>query len=102
MLTPNQVCDHEQRELLSVPEFVARFAALGYTVDRSLDCRSVARYLTGPMAGECYLSCTTSVKEADTGLSAFNYTARRDANFRKMQTLRREIAALSHGALLEV
>jgi len=43
MLTPEQVCAHEGRTLLSVAQFTARFAALGYRLDRSMDCRAPAR-----------------------------------------------------------
>ena len=43
MLTPEQVCAHEGRTLLCVAQFTARFAALGYRLDRSMDCRAPAR-----------------------------------------------------------
>lgn len=102
MLTPEQAAIIGGRQILSVAEFAARFAALGYKLDRSLDCRAPARYITGPHAGESYLACTTGLKEADTGLSAFHYQARRDDTFRKMQELRGQICAISRGALLEV
>ncbi len=84
--------------LLSVAAMAARFKELGYTLDRTLDCRSTARYLTD---NRTYPSCTMGVKESDTGRSAFHYEARRDANFRRMQTLREEIFAVSRGAILE-
>lgn len=102
MLAIEQVIAYEGREKLTIAAFAARFAALGYSLDRDMDCRSPARYVTGPFAGESYLCCTTGLKETDTGLSAFHYKARRDDNFRKMQELRHEICAVSRGALLEV
>lgn len=102
MLDALTIINHEGRELLSIAEFGRRFAALGYTVDRSMDCRAPAKYLTGPLAGESYLCCTTGINEADTGLSAFHYQARREDNFRKMQELRNSICAISRGAILEV
>lgn len=88
-------------ERLSVAEMEARFRALGYRLDRSLDCRCMSRYMTGPDAGRSYPCITTGVKEADTGLSAFNADARRDANFRAMQELRQTVFAVTRGAILE-
>ena len=77
---------------------------LGYTLDRSLDCRGTARVMTGPRAGKSYPSLSTGIKEADTGLSAFNVGARRDANFAALQTLRFEIGlyAVLSGAILDL
>jgi hypothetical protein len=89
-------------EMLTVSQFAARFAVLGYTLDRSLDCRAPARILTGDFAGISYPCCTTGLKETDTGRSAFRYQARRDQNFKAMQTLRNQIAAISRNAILEV
>ena len=87
-------CEH-----LTVKQFAARFAALGYTLDRSLDCRAPSRYLE---SGRSYPCCTTGLKETDTGMSAFHFQARRDDNFRAMQKLRRQIFAVSRGAIMEV
>ncbi len=84
---------------LTVAQFTARFAALGYSLDRSLDCRAPARYLN---TGRAYPACSTGLKESDTGMSAFHYAARRDARFREMQELRGKIFAVSRGAILEV
>ena len=84
-------------ERLSVADFCARFAALGYTVDRSDDCKSMARYMTGARAGQSYPSCTTGINESDTGLRALNIHARRDSNFDAMQRLRGEIFAVNSG-----
>ena len=87
-------------EHLTVKQFAARFAALGYTLDRTLDCRAPSRYLE---TGRSYPCCTTSVKETDTGVSAWHYLdARRDDNFKAMQALRSQIFAVSRGAVLEV
>lgn len=86
---------------VSVAEFTARFAALGYQLDRSMDCRALARYMTGERAGTAYPCCSTGVIEADTKLSAFNCDARRDERFRAMQELRGSIYAVSRGYILE-
>lgn len=101
-MTPQEAANYEGKQILTVQQFTARFAALGYKLDRTLDCRAQARYMTGPHAGKSYPACTTYVREADTGMSAFHFQARRDANFAAMQKLRNEIAAISRGALLEV
>jgi hypothetical protein len=86
---------------VSVAEFTARFAALGYQVDRSMDCRALARYMTGERAGTAYPCCSTGMREADTKLSAYNRDARRDERFQAMQKLRGEIFAVSRGHILE-
>ena len=69
-----------------------------------MDCRGTSRYLTGEFAGLSYPVNTTGVKESDTGLSAFNVNARRDANFKELQRLRfeEELYAVVRGRILEV
>lgn len=89
-------------EMLSVAALGARFKALGYTLDRTMDARAPARYLTGERAGRTYPACTTGLKETDTGLSAFHYQARRDGKFEAMQRMRDDVFAVSRGAILEV
>ncbi len=77
---------------------------LGYKLDRSMDCKHTARWLTGDRAGESYPCISTWVKEIDTGKSAFSTEARRDANFEALQTLRKEGAfvAMKNGYILEI
>ncbi len=90
-------------ERVSVAEFGRRFAALGYRVDRSMDCKSSCRYMTGPRAGESYPVCSTGLNESDTGLRAWNVAARRDAAFQAVQELRQRIFAVTRdGHILEV
>lgn len=78
-------------------------ARLGYRLERSLDCRSENRYMSGARAGLSYPAINAGVVEADTRMSAFHYQARRDANFAALQALRRsgELFALSRGRILE-
>jgi hypothetical protein len=83
---------------LSVKAFRARFLDLGYDLDRSLDCRSVARYLHDDRT---YPACIVYPIERDTRLSFANTRARRDSNFDKLQAMRLEIFAVSRGAILE-
>lgn len=88
--------------LLSVREFSAEFKRLGYKLDRSMDCRSVARWISGPDAGTSYPCCSTDATEIATGKSYAHYQGTRDANFRRMMQLRSEIFAVSRGAILEI
>jgi hypothetical protein len=89
---------------VTVQAIAQALTALGYKLDRSMDCRGHSRYLTGERAGESYPCMTTGIQEADTGLGAFQATARRDANFRKLQALRYngELFAVVRGYLLEI
>lgn len=102
MLTPEQAALANGMKILTVKELQARFEALGYKLDRSMDCRSTARFMSGEYAGKSYPCITTGLKEKDTGMSAFHYQARRDSNFKAMQKLRGEVCAITRGALLEV
>lgn len=88
---------------LSIRALTAAFLAIGYTLDRSLDCRSMAQWMTGDRAGHSYPCITTGIRETDTGLSAFHIAARRDHNFARLQEMRTsgKYFAVSKGAILE-
>jgi hypothetical protein len=88
---------------LSVREITKALLAIGYKLDRSLDCRSMARWMSGDRAGKSYPCITTGIREADTGLSAFHFAARRDRNFAKLQKMRASgnFFAISKAAILE-
>lgn len=86
---------------MTVAAMGAAFARLGYALDRDLDCYCTTRIMAGASEGATYPTITTGVKECDTGLSAFNVNARRDANFSAMQTLRGEAFAVTRGRILE-
>lgn len=88
-------------EQVTVAEMDRRYRALGYRLDRELDCRSMAKIMTGTGAGRTYPCITTSVKEIDTGRSAFNSESRRDENYRAMQHMRQWVFAATQGAILE-
>lgn len=102
MVTLQDIARIEGTRIVSVATLAAKYAALGYTLDRSMDARSMARYVTGPHAGLSYPCVTTGLRESDTGRSAWHVDARRDDNFKAMQRLRGEVVAISRGALLEV
>jgi hypothetical protein len=79
-------------------------ALIGYKLDRSDDCRHTARYMTGPRAGESYPCITTGLTEIDTGARYAHFASRRDANFERLQELRRAgtLFAVVRGAILDL
>jgi len=89
---------------VTLNEIKRQLRGLGYALVRSLDCRSTAQIMTGPRAGKTYPTLSTSIKEADTGRSAFHVEARRDARFRAMQNLRFEVGlyAVLGGAIMDL
>ncbi|WP_454887941.1 hypothetical protein [Sphingomonas oryzagri] len=98
--------DHRARDgdhPMSIGALAGAFRAIGYTLDRSLDCRCMSKWMTGPRAGQSYPCVTTGIREIDTGLSAFHVSARRDTRFDKLQEMRLsgKYFAVSKGALLE-
>ncbi|MDE2104556.1 MAG: hypothetical protein KGL39_45395 [Patescibacteria group bacterium] len=91
------------RRQLTLRQLTDEVEALGYKLDRTMDARGQAKILTGDHAGETYPCLTTGIKEADTGLSAFNVNARRDANFTALQQLRRsDDFAVVRGFILDL
>ena len=89
-------------EQLNMQAFCNRYAELGYTFDRSMDCTSLAQWMSGPRAGEHYPVRSLYPIQADNGISAWNTEARRDARFQAMQKLRGEIFAVQAGRIIEV
>ncbi len=87
---------------VSATQFKAEFAALGYRFDATMACKSLARHMTGPYAGETYPANSWHPVQADDGLSAWNVNARRDDNFKALQKLRNDIFAVHAGYIIEV
>lgn len=87
-------------ELVTMAEIERRAKALGYRRDHSGDCTCLARYVADKE--RCYPCLTLSWNEADTGLHAFHYKARPDANFAKFQKLRLEVFAISRGRIVNL
>jgi len=87
---------------LTVNQFKAEFAALGYRFDATMACKSIARYMTGPHAGETYPANAWCPVQSDNGVSAWNVDARRDDNFKALQKLRNEVFAVHAGHVIEV
>ena len=88
----------------TVAHIGAVLGALGYRLDRSMDCKSLARYMQGPRTGQSYPVITTGIKEADTGRSFVHFESRRNDNFKKLQELRfnQELFAVVRGHILEI
>lgn len=78
----------------------ARLKAIGYKLDRSADCRSLSRWMTGPRAGKSHPCLSVYLRQIDDGKSAYNFEARRDDNFKQLQKMREDYFAISCGALV--
>ena len=87
---------------LTMRALQAEIAALGYKLNRDLDCRASSRFITGSLADTSYPCCAGYVVQSDDGLSFANVNARRDSNFRALQNLRGEVFAISRGAIFEL
>ena len=88
---------------LTMIELVERLARLGYKLDRNSDCRHVARWMTGPRAGQGYPSVGMRVVQADDGISFSHVDARRDTCFDELQrTLRGCVYVVGKTAIYEI
>jgi hypothetical protein len=89
---------------VTMAELDSRLRAIGYRLDRSMDCMSSNRYMTGEFAGESYPACNLYPVQCDDGLSFANVDVRRDASFSQLQDWRMSGAlfAVAHGALYEL
>ncbi len=76
---------------------------LGYRLGKD-SCRSIARWMTGPDAGNTYPCDSREVFEIGTGLSAFHTAAKRDSNFKRLQEIRLsgEWYAVIRGYIVEI
>ena len=89
----------EGAELVAFDELKRRIDVLGYRLARRNDCRGSGRDMT---TGECYPCINGYPVEKDTGISFAHYRdARRDANFRALQDLRRNVFAIVKGAIFD-
>lgn len=62
----------------SIENIEQQLNALGYGLDRSMDCHSNNRWMTGEHAGESYPAINTRIRELDTGINYGNIEARKD------------------------
>lgn len=84
-----------------VREFEERLQAIGYRRDRSKECRSMARYVSGPRDGASYPSCDTTPVEIESGLRFCNVDADRGARYQALKDLRDMFAVTRDGFILE-
>ncbi|MGP1715645.1 MAG: hypothetical protein ACTS9Y_00570 [Methylophilus sp.] len=78
--------------------------ALGYKLDRNMDCHSNNRWMNGPSAGESYPAINTRVKEMDTGVLYGNINARKDSKSEALGRLLSsgELFSVTKSAILEI
>lgn len=94
----------------SDPEFIEMTMAnlnqhlkdLGYRLERSSDCHSVSRYMTGPRAGKSYPCVSMRLVQADDGMGFSHYQARRDSKFKALQEMRGRIYVVGRNAIYEM
>jgi len=96
--------DRRDTPPLKLQEISTRLRSLGYALDRSLDCRALSRYMTGPHAGASYPCLTTGITHMETGLSFAHVDAPRGDAFETLQAWRRsgELYAVIGGYILEI
>jgi hypothetical protein len=88
------------KEFATMEELSATLYALGYTLDHSMDCPGIVRYVGGnaPVRiGDSFLGITGYPVEQDTGRSAYSQEARRDDNYQKLKELRSQGAFVVYG-----
>lgn len=80
---------------ITLSQFEAKLRAIGYRLNRSLDCKGVARYMTGERAGQTYPSCNMYPVQVDDSRSWCHVDARRDVNFEELKRIRDTYFAVS-------
>ena len=89
---------------VSLRAFDAELRLIGYRLERSSDCKSLNRYVTGERAGESYPAVNMYTVQVSDGVSAFHVDSRRDANFERLQEMRRneELFAVHKGRIYKI
>lgn len=86
---------------VTLMELEAKIRALGYRFNRDMDCKSLARYISGERAGQSYPSHALKPVQVDNGMSWAHIDSRRDANFDALKLLRDSHFAVSGGHICE-
>lgn len=86
--------------LVTLNEMKAELARHGYSLDRSMDCRCMARIMTGPLAGTSFKACSMRIRETDTRRSASHFEGRRDAAYDAMRKFARNAYVILPGGYL--
>jgi len=79
-----------------------RLRQLGYRLDRSGDCSSVSRWMSGVRAGSSYPCVSLRVVQANDGLGFAHVDARRDDAFRELQRMRLCTYVKGRNAIYEI
>lgn len=89
---------------VTIASIESQLNTLGYTLERSMDCFSTNRYMTGEHAGESYPAINTRVKEIGTGILYGNIDARKDKNSEALRKLIKEgsLFAVTKSCILEI
>jgi len=87
---------------ISVAKMVKELEAIGYRLDRRMDCKSMATWRTGDRAGESYPANSLTLRQIDDGKSAFHFEARRDSNYESIKKFRNTHFAISGGYIMEI
>jgi hypothetical protein len=87
---------------VSVREFERRLLAVGYKLDRALDCACVSRIMTGDRAGQTYPTITTSATHIESGLGFAHCDAPRDHRYEAFKAVRNSTFSVTRGAILEI
>lgn len=75
---------------------------LGYRLDRSSDCHSVSRYMTGHRAGKTYPCVGMRIVQMDDGMGFSHFEARRDEKFKALQEMRGRMYVVGRNAIYEM
>ncbi|WP_126223553.1 hypothetical protein [Burkholderia ambifaria] len=86
---------------VTLKELEEKIRAIGYRFNRDMDCKSLARYISGERAGQSYPSHALKPVQIDNGMSWAHIDARRDASFDALKVLRDSHFAVSGGHICE-
>jgi hypothetical protein len=88
----------------TVLDMSAQLKAMGYRLDRSMDCKHRSRIMSGPCAGQSFPAVSTGVREIDSGKTFANVDAQRDSSFKALQAIRFEnsLFAVVNGHILDI
>lgn len=75
--------------VVTLDQMKAELARHGYKLDRSMDCRCMAKIMTGPLAGTSFKACSMKIRDIATGLSASHCEGRRDDTYTAMRKFAR-------------
>ena len=84
---------------VTVAELDRRLGSLGYKRYRITLASGTARNMS---TGNAYPSTTYGLKEIDTGMSAFHFTARRDEKFKALKKLCSKTFAIRRGRMITI